>query len=100
MGKLWTQDIPIRVVLYVVLSVLAGFVWAWAYGANLWDGIVPGAVLGLAAGIFVPRVLAEGYKRGGFDSLGAMLLGVVVIGFLLAFSAVGAIVGLIIRWEF
>ena len=96
-GKLWTPGILIRFVLYVGLSVLAGFVWAWALGANLWYGIVPGAVLGLAAGIFVPGSLVEGYKQGGFEALGAMFFGAVVIGFLLALSGLGAVVGLVIR---
>lgn len=63
-----------RVAFYGLSLVLAGFVWAWALDANIWYGVVPGAVLGLVA------VLAFGFGNyeeseaaGGFAPLAELL---------------------------
>ena len=86
-----------RVVFYGLSLVLAGFVWAWAFGANIWYGVVPGAVLGLVAVLLFGKTGKEEAKADGFDALGYLLARMVFVGFLLALSIVGAIVGLVIR---
>lgn len=86
----------IRVVLYGGSSVLAGFVWAWAFGANLWYGVVPGAAVGVMA-VVVFGSTSDAEETGGLESVGYFLGRMMVVALLLALSMVGAIVGVIIR---
>ena len=53
----------IRVVFYGGSFVLAGFVWAWALDANVWYGVVPGAALGLVAGLILGTTSKTGDWR-------------------------------------
>ena len=83
-----------RAIFYYGLSpVLAGFVRAWALGANLWSGVVPGAVLGLLAVLLLGTTGKQEAKADGFDALGYLGLRAMAVLFLLALSIVGAIVG-------
>ena len=87
----------IRVVLHGGTFVLAGFVWAWALGANLWYGIVPGAVLGLLAALIFGPTSKEERTATGLSKTGIFIARVMFVLFLLALSIVGAVVGLVIR---
>ena len=88
----------IRVVLYGLSLVLAGAVWAWAFGANLWYGVVPGAVLGLGA-VYLLGPTSDAEARASRDLTGMLYVfgRLVVVALLLALSIVGAIVGFVIR---
>ena len=88
----------IRVVLYGFSLVLAGAVWAWAFGANTWYGVVPGAVLGLGA-VFMLGPTSDAESRASRDLSGMTYFfgRVMVVVLLLALSIVGAIVGFVIR---
>ena len=60
----------IRVTLYGGVVVLAASVWAWALGFAVWHGAVVGAILGLAAGIFL-----DGNDEGALGATGPVLQG-------------------------
>ena len=87
----------IRVVLYGGLITLAATLWAWAIGVNVWYGFVSGVVLGLLVSIYLDKELTKNYASGGFDAMTGMWSGVVIVGFLLALSIIGAIVGIVLR---
>lgn len=75
--------------------VLAGGVWAWAVGANIWPGIAIGAVLGLGAVFLSFKALTK--ETQDLGDLAYYLIPFMLVGLALALSIVGAIVGLIIR---
>ncbi len=86
----------IRVVFYGGSFVLAGFVWAWALDANIWYGVVPGAALGLVAGLILGTT-SKTAETGGLESLIYLLGCIMVVALPLALSIIGGIVGLVIR---
>lgn len=93
-----TPLLLIRVVVYGFSLVLAGGVWAWALGANIWYGVVPGAVLGLAAVCLLgPTSDAESEASEDLSGMGDFLVRVMVVLLLLALSFIGAIVGFVMR---
>ena len=88
----------IRVVLYGLSLVLAGAVWAWAFGANIWYGVVPGAVLGLGAVLTLgPTSDAEAKSARDLTGMLYVFGRLVAVALLLTLSIVGAIVGFVIR---
>lgn len=88
----------LRVVLYGFSLVVAGGVWAWAFGANIWYGVIPGAVLGLWV-VLKPAPTSDAEARSAEDLSGmAYFFGrVMIVILLLTLSIVGAIVGSVIR---
>ena len=95
--KLFRYSLLIRLVIYGGPIILAATLWAWAIGVNVWYGFVPGVVLGLLVSIFLDKELTKSYASGGFEAMTGMWFGVVIVGFLLALSIIGAIVGVVLR---
>ena len=95
--KLFRYSLLIRLVIYGGPIILAATLWAWAIGVSVWYGVVPGVVLGLLASIYLDKELTKNYASGGFDAMTGMWSGVVIVGFLLALSIIGAIVGVVLR---
>ena len=89
------RSVAVRVALYGGLMVLAATVWAWAVGANPWHGVAAGGVLGLGTGILLGLSLRDEYDGGGFQTVGLLFAGLFFIGFLLALSIAGAVVGIV-----
>ena len=88
----------IRVAVYGGFVVLAASIWAWALGFEPWHGAVVGAVLGLAFGVRVDKMMEE--IDGGnedFTAITRFVTGTFVMLFFLALSIIGGIVGFVIR---
>ena len=95
--KVLRPTLLIRVALYGGLMVLAASLWAWAIGANVLYGVVSGAVLGLGAAIYLDEPFNESHDEGGFESLSAFLVGVMIVLLLIALCIIAAIVGIVRR---
>ncbi len=74
--------------------VLAASLWAWAIGANVLYGVASGAVLGLGAATYLDQSFDEAHDEGGFQSLSAFLVGVMIVLLLIALCIIAAIVGI------
>ena len=83
----------IRVAVYGGVVVLATSAWAWALGFAAWHGAVVGAALGLAAGIFLDRVMREIWEPQDLSSLAAPVLAFAYVALMLVISLIGAAVG-------
>ena len=92
---LFVSSTLIRVVVYGGFVVLAATIWAWALGFAAWHGAVVGAVLGLAVGISLDRMMRVLWEPGDLSSMAAPILGFAYVALMLIISIIGAIVGII-----